>query len=247
MSERSTPSTYAKATESYYDSVRGLLGTIMQTQMAAMEKAAGLVADTVERDGIVYTFGSGHSVSVAIELYFRAGGLACVDVVHDKTFGRAERLPGYAEVLLDSYPVSSRDLLIVISNSGRNALPVEMALEGRKRGLPVVGVTSVAHSRSVAPRNGAGARLCEVCDVVIDNCAVAGDASVALGEDDSVRVGPTSTIAGVFIANCIAAAAAEELLRRGVRPPVLLSANLDEGDRHNEPYLKFLKERTRGL
>lgn len=247
MPKLSTHQTQSKATDCYHENVRNVLARIASTQMPAIERAACLVADTVDRDGIVYTFGSGHSVSIAVELYFRAGGLACVDVVYDKTFGRAERLAGYAAVLLDSYPVSPRDLLIVISNSGRNALPVEMALEGKKRGLPVVGITSVAHSLSVSPRNNADARLCEVCDVVIDNCGVAGDASVALEDGEGVRVGPTSTIAGAFIANCIVCAAVEELLGRNVRPPVFVSANIDESDRHNEPCLKFLKERIRGL
>lgn len=235
------------AIDRYQAAVREVIAGIAGTQRAAIEKAARLVAGTAERDGIVYAFGSGHSFSIAIELYFRAGGLACVDVVHDKTFGRAERLSGYAATLLDAYPVTGKDLLLVISNSGRNPLPVEMALEGKKRGMAVIGITSVAHSRSVEPRGGAGARLCDICDVAIDNCGVAGDACVPLGNGNAIRVGPTSTIAGAFIANCIVAAAVEELLRRKVQPPVFVSANLDEGDGLNQRCLKFLKERTRGL
>lgn len=240
-----TTENQATATASYYDNVCDVLARVTGTQMPAIEKAAGLVADTAEGGGIVYAFGSGHSMCIAIELYFRAGGLACVDIVHDKTFGRAERLSGYAAALLDGYPVSARDLLIVISNSGRNALPVEMAREGKKRGVAVIGITSLSHSASVEPRNGAGARLCEVCDVVIDNCGVPGDASVTL--EDGSQVGPTSTIAGAFIGNCIVATAAEELLRRNVRPPLFISANLDAAELRNAENLKFLRERIRGL
>ncbi len=236
-----------QAAEEYFARVSELLQRIRRTQAGALEKAACLVADTVERGGIMYAFGSGHSASAAIELYFRAGGLTCCDVIYDKTFGRAERLSGYAEVLLESYPIGPNDLLIVISNSGRNALPVEMALEGRKRGVATVGITSLAHSLSVQPRNAAGLRLCEVCDVVIDNCGLPGDAIVTAGDGDPVRVGPTSTLAGVFILNSIVCAAVDELHCRNIRPPVLISANLDEGDTHNEPYLNQLKGRIRGL
>ncbi len=234
------------AVAEYSRQVERVLGLIFQSQANAIGKAACLVADVVERGGIVYTFGSGHSLSIAIELYYRAGGMACFDVVHDKTFGRAERLSGYAAVLLDSYPISQKDMLIVVSNSGRNPLPVEMALEARKRGLLTVGITSLAHSQAVQPRNPSGLKLYEVCDVVVDNCGVPGDASVEI-EASGVRVGPTSTLAGVFIVNCIVASAAEQLNGRGVRPPVLMSMNLDEGDSYNQPYLDFIRERIRGL
>jgi len=166
--------------ECFSGQVHAILTRIVDTQMEALQSAATLMAGTVERKGLAYAFGSGHSQSVAIEFYYRAGGLACCDVIHDKTFGRAERLPGYATVLLDSYPVASGDLMIVISNSGRNPLPVEMAQEARKRGMGVVGITSLEHSRSVSARQPGGKRLFEVCDVVIDNCSPVGDAMVEL-------------------------------------------------------------------
>ncbi|HWR54144.1 MAG TPA: SIS domain-containing protein [Bryobacteraceae bacterium] len=235
------------AAEKYHEHARGLVDRIMATQSAAIRKAALLVADTVERDGLVYTLGSGHSLLTAAEFYYRAGGLANFDVVHDKTFGRAERLSGYAAVLLESYPISSNDLLFIVSNSGRNALPVEMAIEARKRGVTTVAITSLEHSRSVSPRAPSGQRLFEICDLVIDNCGVMGDAAVAVGNGSGMTVGPTSTLAGVFIANCVVGLAVEELLRRGVRPPLFRSANVDGADAENERLLSFLRERVRGL
>ncbi len=232
----------------YHASVREVIERIVGTQAPCIERAAALVAATVERDGIVYAFGSGHSMLPAIEVYFRAGGLACVDVVHEKTFGRAERLPGYARVLLDGYPIGARDLLLIFSNSGRNALPVEMAMEARARGIGTIGVTSIAHSRSVEPRHPSGIRLCEACDVVIDNCGVPGDAGGELGgPGEPVRVGPTSTVAASFIVNAVVCAAVEQLLARNVDPPVLRSMNLDGADALNAPVLARFKERVRGL
>ncbi len=237
----------ANAAARYYESVQNVLARIMETQSAVLDEAARRIAGTIERDGIIYSLGSGHSLMVAAETYYRAGGMAPFDVIHDRTFGRAERLPGYALALLDAYPVTQNDLLIVISNSGRNPLPVEMAIEARKRGVYTIGITSLAHSRQVSSRLPQGVRLFEVCDLVIDNCGQPGDAAVSLKPDGSLRVGPTSTLAGVFIVNCLMSLAAEELLRRGAEPPVFVSANLDGADQRNARLVEFLRTRIRGL
>lgn len=233
--------------KTYFDVVQSVLGRILETQMPALDLAAGMVADTIQRDGIIYSLGGGHSFLIAAELYSRAGGLANFDVIHDRTFGRAERLSGYARNLLESYPVTPADTMIVVSNSGRNCLPVEMALEARQRGIAIIAITSLAHSRSVAPRTPQGLRLFEVCNVVIDTGVAAGDASVELVPGSPVRMGPVSTMAGVFIANCISGMAACKLLARGFEPPVFLSANCDGADEHNKPLLDFVRERIRGI
>jgi uncharacterized phosphosugar-binding protein len=231
----------------YHRSVQRILDRIVETQMPALERAARMIADTIQRDGIVYSLGSGHSFLIAMELHCRAGGLSHFDVIYDRTFGRAERLAGYADVLLESYPISASDLLIVISNSGRNPLPVEMAMRARERGIATIGLTSLAHSRAVSSRAPGGKRLFEVCDVVIDNCGIAGDAGLDIGNGTPVRMGPTSTLAGAFIANCLSGLAAEELISRGVHPPVLVSANIDEGDSSNQPLMEMMKRRIRGV
>jgi uncharacterized phosphosugar-binding protein len=173
--------------------------------------------------------------------------MANFDVIHDRTFGRAERLTGYAGVLLEAYPISPSDLLIIASNSGRNPLPVEMAQGARERGIPTIGITSLAHSQSVSSRAPSGKRLFEVCDVVIDNCGVPGDAVLDLGNGTPLRVGPTSTLAGAFIANSLVSLAAAELMERGIDPPVFVSANVDGGDARNQRLLEMMKQRIRGL
>jgi uncharacterized phosphosugar-binding protein len=231
----------------YLQATESTLCRIVETQMAALERASILVADTIQRDGIIYTLGSGHSLMVAMELYYRAGGLVNFDVLHDRTFGRAERLSGYARTLLESYPVKAADLVIIVSNSGRNCLPVELALEARQRGILTIGITSLAHSRSVTARTSQGLRLFEVCDLVIDTGVQAGDASVELASGQPLRVGPVSSLAGIFIANCISGMAARLLLERGFDPPVFVSANCDGADERNRPLLDFLRERIRGI
>jgi uncharacterized phosphosugar-binding protein len=232
----------------YHQVLNSIYSRIMETQMPALEQAASWIAEVVESDNLIYTLGSGHSLLIATELYYRAGGIAHFDVVHDKTFGRAERLPGYAKVLLESYPISERNLLILVSNSGRNELTVEMALEAKARNIRTIAITSLAHSLSAAPRTASGLRLCEVADLVIDNCGCIGDSSVELSSaHGSVDVAPTSTAAGIFIANSIVALTAQKLLDQGIDPPVFASANLDSGDTKNKNLLQFLQQRVRGL
>jgi uncharacterized phosphosugar-binding protein len=184
---------------------------------------------------------------IAAELYYRAGGMAPFDVLHDKTFGRAERLRGYAKILLDTYPVTNRDLIVIVSNSGRNPLPVEMALEARERGMRTIALTSIRHSRSVAPREDLPGSLFEVADLVIDNCGKPGDASVEIDPTFPVAVGPTSTLAGIFVVNSLVVEAARILFDRGERPPVFMSANVDSSDSWNAPLVDYLRQRIRGL
>jgi uncharacterized phosphosugar-binding protein len=233
--------------QQYLRAVQGILCRIVESQMTALQEAARKVAETVQSDGIIYTLGSGHSLTVAAELYFRAGGMAHFDVIQDCTFGRAERLSGYARVLLDSCPITSRALLIIVSNSGRNALPVEMALEARERRIPIIGITSLAHSRAVDSRALEGVRLFEVCDLVIDTCGAPGDAAIELAPGHPARVCPTSTLAGIFIVNSISGMAARLLLERNFDPPVFSSANLDGADERNRTLLEFMRARIRGL
>ena len=231
----------------YYQQVQSILCRIVQSQIAALQSAAELVADTIQRDGIIYSYGSGHSSVAGVELYYRAGGLAHFDVIEDRTFGRAERLAGYAEVLLDAYPISSSDLLIIVSNSGRNPVPVEMALGAGRRGIATIGITSLEHSGTVASRAPCGQRLFEVCDVVVDTCVPPGDATVELGPGSAVTVCAASTLAAIFIVNSISGTAASILAERGVQPPVFLSANLDGAEPSNRRLIEFMRRRIRGL
>ncbi len=247
MASERTEVAGGKAAADYRVEAVRILDRISATQAGPLEQAAVLIADTVDRGGIVYAFGAGHSQSVALEFYYRAGGLAPCDVIEERTFGRAERLSGYAAVLLEPYPLGANDVLVVASNSGRNPLPVEMAIEARRRGARVVGITSLAHSRTVAPRPPLSHRLFEVCDVVIDNCTPPGDAAVELREVGNVRVGGLSTLAGVFITQTLVCRAAELIAARGHAVPVFCSMNVDGGDERNRALLDGVKGRVRGI
>jgi uncharacterized phosphosugar-binding protein len=116
-----------------------------------------------------------------------------------------------------------------------------MALEAKRRGLFVIGLTSLAHSKAVPARHASGKRLFEVADLCLDNCGEEGDAAVAYAGWKG-RVGPTSVVAGAFLMNRLLCSVVERYLSEGLPPPVYMSANLPGGDEHN----RQLEERYRG-
>ena len=224
------------------------LKEIMATQAENISRAADFTAETLKNDGMIRPFGTGHSHLVATEMYMRAGGFVPVVpllegnlMMHEggRKSSALERLPGYAATLLALHDVSSRDTLIVISQSGRNSAPIEMAVEGKKRGMKTVAITSIKHAKSVLSRHSSGKRLFEIADVVIDNCTPTGDAAVEIEEINSA-VAPLSTITGSFIWHQIAVLTVRKLLSRGITPPVFKSNNAQGGDEHNiELFMKY--------
>lgn len=236
----------ANASQRYHQIISDILARIASTQQENIQLAAKAVADCIRRDQIVYLLGSGHSLAIAMEGYYRAGGLAPVDVIYDPTFGRAERVEGYAETILASYNITSGAVVFVISNSGRNALPVETALWCKERGITTVAITSLAHSKSVASRHSSGKRLFEIADIVIDNCGVPGDAALEIEGLDG-RVCATSGVAGMFIIESVIAQAIQDLVESGCRPPVYVSMNVDGGDEANAWLLEKYANRLRGI
>ncbi|HEY8225892.1 MAG TPA: SIS domain-containing protein [Pyrinomonadaceae bacterium] len=237
--------------QSYISELQHLLERIKQEQISAIQAAGHLVADTLIADGIIHTFGTGHSHLIADEAFFRAGGIAAINPILDERFvflkgalesTRAERVPGFAKSLLKNEQVGPNDVAILISNSGRNNVPVEMALEMQLRGVKVIAITSVTQSGSSIPLHSSGKRLFEIADVTIDNCVPPGDALLTLPGLRS-RIGPSSTVAGAAIINSVMIEAVAETLRRGKNVPVLPSANLDGV---TEERLKELLNRYRG-
>lgn len=234
----------------YSLAMQSLLGRIVESQMENIERAAQIVADAIAGDGILYTFGTGHSHVIAEDVAYRAGGLAPVDAIleasltgHEKVRQSEfmERVEGMAEVILNYYGVSSRDALVVISNSGRNAAPIEMAELAKGRGVPVIAITSLAHSQGTTSRHPSGKKLYQIADVVIDNLCPKGDAMVHM-DGLPVPVGAGSGVAGMFIMHTIIVQAIQNLLGRGLQPPVFMSGNLDGADEFNQ----HLLERYRG-
>ena len=219
-----------------------LVEKVRTTQHEQIRAAGRAFADAARAGRDVWAFGTGHSHLIAEELYARAGGWAGVRAVLEPSLmlhegvaksSLMERLPGLADVLLEVHPVAAGDVVIVVSNSGINAVPVEFAAGARARGATVVAITSLAHSATQEPRTRSGRKLHEETDIVIDNCGVPGDAIVEV-PGSPASVGSTSTVAGAFIVEAIVAEAADLFARDGVEPPILRSNNVKGAAEHNE-------------
>jgi len=228
----------------YLERVVELVAEILDTQADRIDAAATLIVESVQGGGVVHVFGPGHSHVVAEEAFNRTGGLACVNPIVDRTGGFAETVEGYAAAILDGHDIRPGETMIISSNSGINALPVEMALLAKQSGLSVVAITSESFSRSLQPRHSSGKRLLDVADVTLDHRCPPGDALVEL-EGLPVPVGAGSTIAAVAALNATMAVAVERLLRAGGDPPVLLSEKRPGEAEHNKALKKRYADRVR--
>lgn len=244
---------YRHSFQGYFDNIDGILAEVRESQKDTILQAADLVSDCIVKDGIVHAFGTGHSHILAREISLRAGTLAPINLIYDPSLAGSlqmekssylERLEGYAKILIGYVDPAPEDIFIIISNSGRNAVPVEMALEAKKRGNKVIALTSVTYSQSSTARHSSGKRLFEIADVVLDNCGRVGDIAVKVPELDQ-GLGPTSTIAGAYLLNAVMVQAAFNLFHQSIEAPVLRSGNLDQGMERNEGIFKKYRGRIR--
>mgnify|MGYP001770896200 FL=1 len=219
----------------YISRLQAILERIKQEQAEAIRQAGLLAGEAISRGGVIHAFGTGHSHIIAEEPFFRAGGIAAINPILDERLiflkgalesTRAERESGLAESLIERENVQETDVSIIVSNSGRNAVPVEMALGMKRRGVRVIAITNLEQSRAVASRHKSGKKLYELADVVIDNCVPTGDALVSIKGLNS-KTGASSTVAGAAIVHSIVIETLNELLRRGERALVLPSANVE--------------------
>jgi uncharacterized phosphosugar-binding protein len=158
------------------------------------------------------------------------------------TSTRLERIPGLASVFLSNQDLRSGEVLTIVSNSGRNAVPVEAARVARDRGLRTIAITSLAQTMASDPSPLVGERLCEVCDLVIDNCGNQGDAAFPVGSQ-GLTVAATSSLAGVAIVEQIVLLVAERFSALGIEPPCFKSANLPGGDEWNACLIERYRNR----
>ncbi|MET8859713.1 MULTISPECIES: SIS domain-containing protein [unclassified Streptomyces] len=233
----------SKLAGQFFDAAIGLLRRVRDEDTGEIEAAGTLIADTVVDGGRLFAFGAGHSSLAAQDIVYRAGGLALMNLlavpgvvgvdVMPATLGSAlERVDGLASAVLDSSPLRSGDLLVIISLSGRNALPVEMAMNARALGVKVIGVTSVAYATETTSRHVSGTYLKDHCDVVLDSRIPVGDAELTL---DSIEApfAPASTVVTSALLQAVMATAAGALADRGIEPPLLRSGNVDGGHEWN--------------
>ncbi|MCX5082404.1 SIS domain-containing protein [Streptomyces sp. NPDC056121] len=233
----------SKLAGQYLDAAIGLLRRVRDEEDRNIAAAGTLLADTVADGGRLFAFGAGHSSLAAQDVVYRAGGLALMNLlsvpgvvgvdVMPATLGSAlERVDGLAGAVLDSSPVRAGDALVIISLSGRNSLPVEMAMNARALGLRVIGVTSVAYAEETKSRHASGTFLKDHCDIVLDSKIAVGDAELTYDTVDA-PFGPASTMVASALMQATMATAAAELADRGIQPPLLRSGNVDGGHEWN--------------
>ena len=210
-----------------------LLRKVQRESGPAIRSAATVIADAIANDQDVLLYGSGHSALVAQDAAGRAGGLVPFLALEDVAYGDAERLEGMARVIAGRYDLRAGGVMIVISNSGINPVPIEMALLCKAAGFTVIAITALAHSKAVDSRHSSGQKLYALADIAIDTHGVPGDAGLDL-PGGKFKSGATSTLVGASIMQAITVQAAALLAERGIDPPVFISANLPEGDAHNK-------------
>ena len=243
----------SKQAGQFFDAAIGLLRQVRDEEGEHIAAAGTLIADTVVAGGRLFAFGAGHSSLPARDVVDRAGGLALmnllpvpgmvgVDVVPATLGSALERVDGLATTVLDSSPLRAGDLLFVISLSGRNVLPVEMAMSARDRGATVVGVTSVGYATGTTSRNATGGFLKDHCDLVIDNKIPVGDAELT-ADGVGAPFAPASTVVTSAIMQYVVASAVGELAGRGIEPPMLRSGNVDGGHEWNRKVMAEYRDR----
>jgi len=213
--------------QSYYQRTLEMLALAREKNAPTIAQLAPIVGASVARGEMIHTFGSGHSEIIAREIVGRAGGLVCIGSIPDPTGGFIENLVGYGTKLAErydrQYELRPGEVVIVISNSGKNAAPLEVAHYAKQKGCVVVGLCSLAMSTTAKTVHPAGRNLHAVADYVLDNGGVPGDAILPV--TDTVSTGPTSTFIGCSLLNWLLISAMEWLRDHGHDLPVLRSQN----------------------
>lgn len=237
----------------YITEIKQLLEIVENEEMDVLKEAAQRIAETIQADGIIHLFGCGHSHMLGEEVYYRAGGLVPVHpilheplMLHEGTVksSELERKTGYAQTFLEDEDIRTGDIMVVISTSGRNPVPVDAAKIAKEKGAYVIGITSEEYSKSQHSRHPSGEHLADAVDLVINNYAPAGDALLAHNRV-KVRFSPSSTVIGATILNAVFAEAITIMAENDFDPPVFLSGNIDGADEHNQRLMEKYRERIK--
>ena len=250
-----------EAMRTYYERVTDLLKRV-EKEKENVAKAARLTSEAIEKDRLLHVFGTGgHSYIGAEEMFWRAGGLVPVNPIFDPGVSLShggtrssmiERLPGYVKPVLEYYQVKKDDVMIIVNAYGINSATIDAAIESKRMGAKVIAITSPEFSKVVPldhpARHPSKKSLFELeeVDVVLDCHMPPGDAVVEI-EGFSQKVAPVSTILNAFLLNSIVACTVENLVKKGITPPVWMSGNMPGGDEANKKYIEKYFERIKHL
>lgn len=234
------------AIDRYLTGIKEKLDLAAQSQAQPMEDVARLLADTTQAGGNLFAFGCNHAGLLALELYYRTGGMVTInpvkapglmlDLPHTLMTSDMERMEGYGSVIFKYAGIQPGDAVIIHSVSGRNAATIDFALQCRQAQVKVIVLTNMNTTTREPSRHSSGKNLYELGDIIIDNCGDYGDAMLEV-DGFPQKIAPSSTAVGAALLNAIVARAIELLVARGINPPVFISSNVEGGDAHNKAVL----------
>ena len=248
-----------KAFEKYFEELEAIVEKVRTTQSENIMKAAKILADTTEKGGLIYGFGTGHSHLVVDDAFWRAATPAnYVALLEPSATGNQEITKSYfventygiGKLIVDYHRITPNDCMIIISNSGNNIAPVDAALRAKEKGIPVIAITNVEYSRYLTCKHSDGVKLMDIADVVLDNCSAIGDAAVDI-EGFGMKVGSTSSIPNIYLQNAILTEMVEILTEKGITADVYYNGHMafmnEEFADHNDRLVDKYFYRIRNL
>jgi len=239
--------------EIFTNSISNLIKELEKEELNNIRKASQIMFDAMKDDKIVHIFATGHSHMFAEEMFYRAGGLVQINPIlepflmqHEGAVRSTqfERLTGVSKIIFNSLDIKEKEPIIIVSNSGINCVPVEMAEIAKDNNHPVIIITSAKVSKELKSRTINNKKLYELGDVVIDNHSPYGDGTV---DTKYGKIGSTSTILNSYIAQMLILNIVELYEKEGLVPPIYQSANTPGGDEHNKYLYEKFKNRVKPL
>lgn len=237
----------------YFEEVTKLLEEITIVESNNINEAAKIMFQSLKDNKLVHVFATGHSHMFAEELFYRSGGLVGINPILEPALmqhegavksTKLERLSGLAKIIFESVDKKDKEPFIIVSNSGINSVPVEMAKIAKENNHPVIVITSVNSSKNSTPRTINGKKLYEIADIVIDNHVPYGDGVFV---ENETKVGAVSSIIGSFIAQSLVLEVIKLYKENNLVPPIYQSANTLGGDEHNKILYETYKSRIKSL
>lgn len=244
----------------YYRSIIENLEQINEKQGANIEAAAKLMTDAIENDRLIHVYGGGGHTTLPVgEMFFRAGGLSCINPLMEtglSVFNQAlkylelERTVNYGSSIVKYYDLQPDDVLIIFHNIGINPATIDAAMEAKKNGVKIIAVSSSYWQNEMPQdhfiRHPNKTNLFDYADVCIDDYNPVGDATTLVPGLDT-PIAPVSNIVDFYIAHLLEIETARQCIERGITPPVWSSANTPGGDEKNAAYLKKYRPRIKML
>ena len=219
------------AIRAYFDNLRDIIDKVIDTQAEALHKGARILSQAALKGNNLFAFGCSHAGLLALELYYRTGGMALInpvrapglnlDVDPATMTSQMERLPDYGRMIIDAQPIENGDVIIIHSVSGRNTVTVDAALRAKEKGATVIALTNMETTRQVKSRHPSGKNLYEVADLVLDNCGCLGDAALDIPGVPE-KVAPTSTAVGAAMLNAMMAQTVALMTEAGAVPRICI-------------------------